>query len=78
MSTLLRSLAALNDLDGGTISINGKDITKFATGKREIGMFFKQYSLFPNMTVEENILRLGLKCKNKIKAIIKEKVAQID
>ncbi|WP_034549735.1 ABC transporter ATP-binding protein [Carnobacterium funditum] len=75
-STLLRSLAGFERLDGGTISINGKDITNLPPGKREIGMVFQQYSLFPNMTVEENIA-FGLKMQKQNKAIIKEKVAQM-
>ena len=75
-STLLRSLAGFESLDSGTITINGKDITNLPPGKREFGMVFQQYSLFPNMTVAENIA-FGLKMKKLDKASIKEKVARM-
>ena len=75
-STLLRSLAGFERLDSGTITINGKDVTNLPPGKREIGMVFQQYSLFPNMTIEENIA-FGLKMQKQDKSVIKEKVAQM-
>lgn len=75
-STLLRLLAGFERLDSGTITINGKDVTNLPPGEREIGMVFQQYSLFPNMTVEENIA-FGLKMQKQDKTIIKEKVAQM-
>ena len=54
-STLLRCLAGLNSIDGGKIFVNGKDITDMERRKRDIGMVFQNYALFPNMTVWENI-----------------------
>ena len=54
-STLLRSLAGFEAIDGGSIHINGQDVTDLPPGKRNIGMVFQQYSLFPNMNVAENI-----------------------
>ncbi len=61
-STLLRSLAGLNPVDGGTISVNGEDITHQVPQERGIGMVFQSYALFSNMTVEGNI-SFGLKMK---------------
>lgn len=61
-STLLRCLAGLEQTDGGRIILDGSDVTDWAPGKREIGMVFQQYSLFPNMTAEENIA-FGLRMK---------------
>lgn len=59
-STLLRCLAGLEQISGGQIILEGKDITDEDPKDRNIGMVFQQYSLFPNMTVEEN-LSFGLK-----------------
>lgn len=59
-STLLRCLAGLEQISGGQILLDGEDITNKDPKERNIGMVFQQYSLFPNMTVEEN-LSFGLK-----------------
>lgn len=75
-STLLRSLAGFESIDGGSIHINGQDVTHLPPGKRNIGMVFQQYSLFPNMNVAENIA-FGLKMQKMNQNVIKEKVARI-
>ena len=59
-STLLRCLAGLEEISGGQILLDGEDITNKDPKDRNIGMVFQQYSLFPNMTVEQN-LSFGLK-----------------
>jgi len=59
-STLLRCIAGLNEVDGGRILLNDRDITYLAPRKRGVGMVFQSYALFPNMTVYENIA-FGLK-----------------
>ncbi|CAH2715142.1 Vitamin B12 import ATP-binding protein BtuD [Neobacillus rhizosphaerae] len=61
-STLLRSIAGLEDVNEGSIFIDGKDITHLSPRNREVGMVFQSYALFPNMTVFENIA-YGLKMK---------------
>ena len=61
-STLLRCLAGLEQVTEGTILLDGKDVTNVPASKREIGMVFQQYSLFPNMNVEQNIA-FGLKMR---------------
>jgi putative spermidine/putrescine transport system ATP-binding protein len=75
-STLLRSLAGLNPVDGGTISVNGEDITHQVPQERGIGMVFQSYALFPNMTVEGNIA-FGLKMKKLDADIIQREVAKV-
>lgn len=54
-STLLRCLSGLETIDRGTFVLDGKDVTETPAQNRNIGMVFQQYSLFPNMTVEENL-----------------------
>lgn len=73
-STLLRCLAGLEEVNGGQIFLDGEDITDKEPKDRNIGMVFQQYSLFPNMTVEENI-GFGLKLKKMAPELIREKVA---
>ena len=75
-STLLRSLAGLEEVTSGSIFVDGVDITNLDTNKRQIGMVFQRYSLFPNMTVKENI-RFGLKIQKMDKKKIEEKVKEI-
>ena len=54
-TTALRALAGLQDLDAGQIIVDGKDITFLAPNKRNMGMVFQAYSLFPHMTARENV-----------------------
>lgn len=74
-STLLRCLAGLEEVSGGQICLDGKDITYEEAKDRNIGMVFQQYSLFPNMTVEENI-SFSLKLKKLNKDLIQKKVKE--
>lgn len=75
-STLLRCLAGLEELSDGEILLDGEDITDKEPKDRNIGMVFQQYSLFPNMTVEENIA-FGLKLKKMPPKIVAQKVEEI-
>ena len=59
-TTALRALAGLQELDRGQIIVDGKDITFTAPNKRNMGMVFQAYSLFPHMTARENV-EYGLK-----------------
>jgi len=54
-TTTLRLLAGLEDADAGTITVGGKDITRLSASKRDMGMVFQAYSLFPHMTVVQNV-----------------------
>jgi len=75
-STLLRCLAGLEEVSTGSMHIDGEDITVKNPKDRNIGMVFQQYSLFPNMTVRENIA-FGLKLRKMPGELIEEKVSHV-
>ncbi len=54
-TTTLRLLAGLEDADTGHIFVGGRDITRVPANKRDMGMVFQAYSLFPHMTVRQNV-----------------------
>ncbi|WIE54323.1 ABC transporter ATP-binding protein [Curtobacterium sp. MCBD17_003] len=54
-TTALRALAGLEAIDAGTIRIDGQDVAAVPVERRDIGMVFQQYSLFPHMTVRQNV-----------------------
>ena len=63
-TTALRIIAGLDHQDSGTVTIDGKNISEVPTHKRNMGMVFQQYSLFPNLNAEENIV-LVLLCETQ-------------
>ncbi|MBZ9849739.1 ABC transporter ATP-binding protein [Mesorhizobium sp. CA14] len=72
-STLLRLIAGLEDTSGGTISIDGRDVTREAPAKRKLAMVFQSYALYPHMTVAKNIA-FPLKMAGEDQATIDKKV----
>jgi iron(III) transport system ATP-binding protein len=64
-TTLLRMIAGFNSIDDGTIYFNDKAINHIPAEKRNIGMVFQNYAIFPHMTVKDNVA-YGLKAR-KIK-----------
>src|SRR6185312_8744176 len=54
-TTTLRLLAGLEDADEGRITVGGADITRQPASKRDMGMVFQAYSLFPHLTVAQNV-----------------------
>jgi len=54
-TTALRLLAGLEQADGGKVIVGGKDVTNLPANKRDIGMVFQAYSLFPHMVAWENV-----------------------
>nr|WP_314375770.1 ABC transporter ATP-binding protein [uncultured Granulicatella sp.] len=75
-STTLRTLVGFIDPSKGNIFVDEKDITRLAPEKREIGIVFQSYALFPTMTVYDNIA-YGLKIKKMPKSEIDAKVNEI-
>ncbi len=54
-TTTLRLLAGLEDADQGRITVGGVDVTRLPASKRDMGMVFQAYSLFPHLTVRQNV-----------------------
>ncbi|MDR7380024.1 multiple sugar transport system ATP-binding protein [Rhodoferax ferrireducens] len=54
-STLLRMIAGLESIDGGSLHVDGKDITHLPSSQRELAMVFQSYALYPHMTVFDNM-----------------------
>jgi putative spermidine/putrescine transport system ATP-binding protein len=75
-TTILRMLAGFEAPSVGSIVFDGKDVTHVPTNKRNVGMVFQSYALFPNMTVAENI-GFGLKVANAGKAEIENRVREM-
>jgi putative spermidine/putrescine transport system ATP-binding protein len=63
-TTALRLVAGFDRPDGGSILVEGKDITRVPPSRRDMGMVFQAYSLFPNMTAAQNV-EFGLKIRKK-------------
>ncbi len=54
-TTALRLVAGLEDADGGRVVIGGRDVTELPANRRDAGMVFQAYSLFPHMTARQNV-----------------------
>jgi sulfate/thiosulfate transport system ATP-binding protein len=72
-STLLRAIAGLDQPDSGTITIDGRDVTRLPPQRRGIGFVFQHYAAFKHLTVRDNVA-FGLKIRRRPKAEINEKV----
>ena len=66
-TTALRLVAGFDRPDQGRIVVAGKDVTGIAPNKRDMGMVFQAYSLFPNMTARQNVA-FGLRIRGKKRA----------
>jgi len=61
-TTALRALSGLEQVNGGSILIDGVDVVDVPVNKRDIGMVFQSYSLFPHLTAIENV-EFGLRMR---------------
>src|SRR5438093_6779007 len=75
-TTTLRMIAGFEQPTGGTIVLDGVDITNRPPNRRNVGMVFQSYALFPNMTVADNV-GFGLKVAKKPAAAIKLRVDEM-
>ena len=74
-STMLRMIAGLEEVNSGTISIDGQVINDLPPSERNIAMVFQSYALYPHMTVFDN-MAFGLEIEKKSKEEIAERVME--
>ena len=74
-TTLLRMIAGFNSIEGGDFYFGEKRINDVAAHKRDIGMVFQNYAIFPHLTVKENVA-YGLKARKVAKKEMDERVAE--
>ncbi len=72
-STLLRLIAGLEQIDGGKLVLDGRDITDAPSSKRDLAMVFQSYALYPHMSVFEN-MSFALKLARVDAKVIEDKV----
>ena len=72
-STLLRMIAGLETVDVGSVWLDGRDITKLPSSKRDLAMVFQSYALYPHMSVYDN-MSFALMLAKTDAAVIREKV----
>ncbi|HZO63208.1 MAG TPA: ABC transporter ATP-binding protein [Gaiellaceae bacterium] len=75
-TTALRLVAGFDRPDAGAIVVDGRDVTRVAPNKRDMGMVFQAYSLFPNMTAEQNV-EFGLKIRGRNRAERRKRVGEL-
>ena len=75
-TTVLRMIAGFEQPTSGTIRIDGQDVTGIRTSRRNIGMMFQAYALFPNLTVADNV-GFGLKVAGAPRADRERRVAEM-
>jgi len=75
-TTALRLVAGFDRPTSGRVLVGAKDITDVPPNKRDMGMVFQAYSLFPNMTAERNV-EFGLKIRGRDRAERKKRVEEL-
>jgi putative spermidine/putrescine transport system ATP-binding protein len=75
-TTALRAIAGFERPDAGRVLLDGRDITDVPASKRDMGMVFQAYSLFPNLTVADNVA-FGLRVRRRGKAEQKRRATEL-
>jgi len=75
-TTLLRIVAGLETQDAGTLTQNGRDVSRVPAIKRDYGIVFQSYALFPNLTVHDNVA-YGLVNRRQRRAAIADRVREL-
>lgn len=75
-TTALRLVAGFDRPDSGSIAIDGKDITHLSPSRRDMGMVFQAYSLFPNLTAEQNV-EFGLRIRKHKRGARRKRVSEL-
>jgi putative spermidine/putrescine transport system ATP-binding protein len=75
-TTALRVLAGLEEADSGRVLVDGEDITNRPVNRRDMGMVFQAYSLFPHLTAQENV-EFGLRLRGRPAAARRERAGDM-
>ncbi|MGW4463972.1 ABC transporter ATP-binding protein [Micromonospora sp. NPDC004704] len=75
-TTALRVLAGLEEADSGRVLVDGEDITNRPVNRRDMGMVFQAYSLFPHLTARENV-EFGLRLRGRPAAARRERAGDM-
>ena len=75
-TTALRILAGFEVADSGSVTVDGRDISSIPAAKRDMGMVFQSYSLFPNMSALDNV-GFGLRMRKLAAAERKRKAGEL-
>jgi putative spermidine/putrescine transport system ATP-binding protein len=75
-TTALRILAGFETADSGSVTVDGKDVAPVPAAKRDMGMVFQSYSLFPNMSAQENV-GFGLRMRRMPAADRRRRAAEL-
>ena len=75
-TTALRIVAGFDRPDSGQVLIDGKDVTRVPPNRRDMGMVFQAYSLFPNMTAAQNV-EYGLRIRKQSRTDRRARVAEL-
>jgi putative spermidine/putrescine transport system ATP-binding protein len=73
-TTTMRAIAGLMPVKSGRITLDGRDITRTAANRREVGLVFQSYALFPHLSVYENVA-FGLRLKGISGAALDDRVS---
>src|SRR6476469_2127624 len=75
-TTALRIVAGLDNATDGQVLVGGKDVSRVPANKRDMGMVFQAYSLFPHMTARQNV-EFGLKLRGRDRATRRARTAEM-
>jgi putative spermidine/putrescine transport system ATP-binding protein len=75
-TTALRIVAGLERQDAGTVTVGGRDVSSVPANKRDMGMVFQAYSLFPHLTVLDNVA-FGLKMRGRSRGERRKRAAEM-
>lgn len=75
-TTALRAIAGFDRPDAGRVLLGGRDVTGVPANKRDMGMVFQAYSLFPNLTVAENVA-FGLRVRRRERSEQRGRAAEL-
>jgi ABC-type sugar transport system ATPase subunit len=75
-TTLLRAIAGLEQVDAGEIEIGGRKVNDVDPGRRNVGMVFQDYALYPHLSVRQNI-SYNMKLRRVARADIERRVGEV-